>query len=72
MIPDKSINLDKGKVLLILVDGEGITVSHLVNSVLKNNKVIKQIMESIEHDKEGGVYAVPSKKNMLRENKGNK
>ncbi len=68
------LSLDKDVYIALkaLADGEGITVSQLVNSVLKNNKVIKQIMESIEHDTEGGVYAVPSKKNMLRKNKGNK
>ncbi len=68
-----SLDKDVYVALKALTDGEGITPSQFVNFVLKNNKEIKQIMESIKHDTKGGVYAVPGHhKDMLRKNEENK
>ncbi len=57
-----SINEELKNALDVLADGEGISRSRLIESILNNDKNIKMTINSMRADVASGVYAVPSKK----------
>ena len=57
-----SINEELKNAIDVLADGEGISRSRLIESILNNDKNIKMTINSMRSDTASGVYAVPSKK----------
>lgn len=57
-----SINEELKNAIDVLADGEGISRSRLIESILNNDKNIKMTINSMRADTASGVYAVPSKK----------
>ncbi len=56
-----SINEELKNAIDILADGEGVSRSMLIESILINNKSIARITNAERVDTASGVYAVPSK-----------
>ncbi|EQB71986.1 MAG: ribbon-helix-helix protein, CopG family [Candidatus Thermoplasmatota archaeon] len=56
-----SINEELKNAIDILADGEGVSRSMLIESILINNKSIARITNAERVDTASGIYAVPSK-----------
>ena len=56
-----SINEELKNAIDILADGEGVSRSMLIESILINNKSIARITNAERVDTASGVYAVPPK-----------
>ncbi len=56
------IDAEVDKALNILADGEMMSKSRLIESIILHDKNIKMIINAQRHDTASGVYAVPSKK----------
>ncbi len=54
-----SINEELKNAIDVLADGEGISRSRLIESILSNDKNIKMTINSMRGDTASGVYAVP-------------
>ncbi|WMT50831.1 MAG: hypothetical protein RE471_07585 [Ferroplasma sp.] len=67
-----SINGELKNALDVLSDGEGISRSRLIESILSNDKNIKMTINSMRADTASGVYAVPGHREHINKERDEK
>ena len=64
-----SIDMEVDKALNILADGEMMSKSRLIESIILHDKNIKMIIDAQRHDTASGVYAVPRHREYINKEK---
>ena len=64
-----SIDMEVDKALNILADGEMMSKSRLIESIILHDKNIKMIIDAQRHDTASGVYAVPGHREYINKEK---